>query len=176
MRSARGPPPLPPPLLAVTLAAERAPMEVSWERRLAWGIPAAAILAARLGIKECLGTRLGGKTTFWSSCDVSSFMSTKRALLSRGRRHFTREGQVTEEKMVRTFISTLFFQLSMVQWLVVTQSINWLELLVTKLTDELLVRIAVNITHMDLETPFRLRNCPTNSTGKIWGQPVFLNI
>ena len=55
----------------------------------------------------------------------------------------------------------------MIERLVIPQCVNGLELLVTKLTDELLVRIIVNITHVDLQTLFGLRNCPANSTCEI---------
>ena len=44
------------------------------------------------------------------------------------------------------------------------------------MTKELLVRVIVNISHVDLETLFTLRNCPTDSTSEICSQAVFLKI
>ena len=69
--------------------------------------------------------------------------------------------------MVLRYISTFLGQFSVVKRLMITQSIFRLERLITEFTEKRLVRIRVNITQMDLETLFALRNSPANSTREL---------
>ena len=131
-------------------------MEVSWERRLAWGRPVMlAMLAARLGMRECLATREGRPSPSRSSL----FSTTKRALLS----GLTEPDQWWSQSFISTFLPLV----SVVKRLMISQRVYRLERLSTEFTEKRLARIRVNVTQVDLETFFALRNSPANSTSEL---------
>ena len=69
--------------------------------------------------------------------------------------------------IVVKYISTFLVQFSVVKRLMISQSIYRLERLITKFTHKWSVRVRVNITIVDLEAFFALRNSPAYSTREI---------
>ena len=113
-----------------------------------------AMLAARLGMRECLATREGRPSPSRSSL----FSTTKRALLS---------GLTERQWWSESFISTFLPQVSVVKRLMISQRVYRLERLSTEFTEKRLARIRVNVTQVDLETFFALRNSPAYSTSEL---------